>query len=234
MWRDPPTSKEQTENSPLMYQDPNPRAPFFSSIWRTFTTTPLAKRSEQTLEKRKDTTTTVFSTVTEALTIHINQTVYTTLTTEVFYTHNITIFQPTTITQNQTMTTTTPRTVSVPVTTTVSMTAPSTYTTTPTNPTSLHLQPSAAANSQSSVVTSEQHHGLSTKGILAIVFGVLGFLVLLLAVLWGIRWFLQKYRHERVERKRLQTEANELPVMRTGDEEGGAGKERGKSIFAIE
>lgn len=55
--------------------------------------------------------------------------------------------------------------------------------------------------------------------------------MLLVAVLWGIRWFLQKYRHERVERKRLQTEANELPVMKTGDGEGEMGEmgERGGS-----
>jgi len=127
------------------------------------------------------------------------------------------------------MTFTTPLTLSVPVTTTLSMTVPST-TTSHAPSTSSHIAPSAAANSQIPVVTSEQHHGLSTRWILAIVFGILGFLVLLVAVLWGIRWFLQKYRHERVERKRLQTEANELPVMITGED--GSGKERGG--FAVE
>jgi hypothetical protein len=181
------------------------------------------------LEKRKDKTITITNTdtVTEQLTIYHNQTVFSTLTTEVYFTRNITSFVPTTITQN--MTFTTPLTLSVPVTTTLSMTVPST-TTSHAPSTSSHIAPSAAANSQIPVVTSEQHHGLSTRWILAIVFGILGFLVLLVAVLWGIRWFLQKYRHERVERKRLQTEANELPVMITGED--GSGKERGG--FAVE
>lgn len=234
MWRDPPTSELQSENTQLLIRESNPRAPFFSSIWRSFTAQPPAKRSEQELQKRKDDKTITITntdTITEQLTIYHNQTVYTTLTTEVFFTRNITSFVPTTITQNMTLTSS--LTVSVPVTTTLSMTVPST-TTSHETPTSSHNAPNAAANSQSPVVASEQHHNLSTRWILAIVFGILGFLVLLFAVLWGIRWFLQKYRHERVERKRLQTEANELPVMKMVD--GGGGKESGGNGggFAVE
>ncbi len=119
------------------------------------------------------------------------------------------------------MTVTTALTVSVPVTTTLSMTVPPTTTSNAT-PTSAHN----AAISQTPLVATEQDHAaLSTRWILAIVFGALGFLGLAAAVLWGVRWWLMKYRRERVLRKRLQTEANEMPVLGMGKEGGGGAGE---------
>jgi len=183
-----------------------------SSFWRSFVLgNPSTKRSSH-LEKRKDKTVTITETQQQTdtvfSTIFINRTITSHLMTTIWSTRDITHTQPITITHNMTATT--------------SLSASDT--TPPSATKSRLLSPTKAEASQtatpavSPVPTSKPH--LSTVAILGIVFGVLALVGLLIAGLFIVRRFYRMYRRERVLRKQLQTEGNELPVMKTGDDAG--------------
>ena len=192
---------------------------FLSSFWRSFVVgNPTTKRSSY-LEKRKDKTETVTETeqITNTVfsTIFINQTITSHLLTTIWSTRDITHTQSITFTHNMTMTT------SIPASEPTNLSASKT----------VHLSPTKAEVSETAApsatpVVAPKHH-LSTLATVGIVFGVLALLGLLVAVLFLVRRFYRMYRRERVLRKQLQTEGNELPVMKTGDDAGVGHKEFG-------
>ncbi|KAL9131117.1 MAG: hypothetical protein Q9217_000879 [Psora testacea] len=81
-------------------------------------------------------------------------------------------------------------------------------------PTPATLAPAASGSSDSpSVSTASRKHALPATTILAIVLGALAFVGLLLAALLFARRMYRMYRQQRVLRKQIQTEGNEMPVV---------------------
>ncbi|KAL6717831.1 hypothetical protein ACLMJK_003916 [Lecanora helva] len=170
------------------------------------------------LEKRKGDktitiTTTLAETITEKNTIFINQTITSHLATTIWSTRDVTHFIPTTIVHNMTLTTTTPMTISI------SAPAPNTDTRSSIKSTQAGENASGSSSSTPPAVAAQtQQHHLSTVAILGIVFGALALVGLLVAGLWLVRRFYRMYRRERVLRKQIQCEGNEMPGLKTGVE----------------
>lgn len=149
------------------------------------------------------------------VTIHVTSTIEYNFT--IFQRETVTIFSTELKTQTQTVTTT------QPTTHTQLIVMPSTIRTT-LIPTLGRIPPelSQISTTAGPVATAAlphpspsvaQHH-LSKSVISAIVVAAIAFMALLaLGAFFGVRKWLKKYRSERVLRKKMQTENNELPVL---------------------
>ena len=210
VWHGPAISSSPTVFVPQAQSERNPST-FLSSFWQSYVVgNPPIKRSPS-VEKRKDKTETVTETqkITESIfsTVFINQTITSHIQTTIWSTREVTFTQPITITHN--LTATAPVTPSPPVS--MSTTKAGFHV-----PTRAEVSETAAP---SATPVPTKHH-LSTGAIVGIVFGVLALLGLLIAGLFLVRRFYRMYRRERVLRKQLQTEGNEMPPMKTGENAG--------------
>lgn len=209
---------------------------------------PLASLIDAMVEKEKRAiTTTITSSFTDTIfiTSFINRTDTIWITIEKNFTIPVTVFEPTTITRNNTLTLTAPTIVPVTASSTVSEPASLAKVA----PELVVSQPSLSRASNAAMETrtvalpamnlpslqtptstpkpgAESQGHLPAAGITGIVAGTLAFLGLVLAVFLLVRRFYRMYRRERVLRKQIQTEGNEMPAMKTGrldtkDEEDG-------------
>lgn len=151
-------------------------------------------------------------------TVSVTETIFSTIELNVTVTQRNTIFVNTTIisTEFRTVTQT-----AEPVTHSQLIVIPSTVTTTFV-PTLSRVPPelSPVTATASPAVTSQPSpsaasgHQLSSSALTAIVIAAVAFLALLsLCAFFGIRKYLKKYRAERVLRKKVQTEGNEMPDL---------------------
>jgi len=204
---------------------------FARSFWRSYIVGVPPRKRSQPVEKR-GVTITITSSFTDSIfiTSFINQTITTFITVEQNFTIPTTFSVPTTMTRNNTVTVTAPTTVTnTPSPATLGRVAPNLVvsqapaSSATLNTISVVYQgatvqtmtiPQTASPTPPAQVESNEH--LSNGAIAGIVVGVLGFLGLLAAVFLLIRRFYRMYRRERVLRKQVQTEGNEMPAMRTG------------------
>ncbi len=151
-------------------------------------------------------------------TVSVTETIFSTIELNVTVTQRNTVFVNTTIISTELRTVTqTPK----PVTHSQLIVIPSTVTTT-FIPTLARIPPelspitataSPAVTSQPTPSAVSGHH-LSNSVVTAIVIAVVAFLALLsLVAFFGVRKWLKKYRSERVLRKKIQTEGNEMPDL---------------------
>ena len=156
-------------------------------------------------------------------TVSVTETITTTLAISVTVTEhqNVTVFTTILSTDTKTLT----ATVTQPVTHSKLIVVPSTVTTT-FNPTLGRVPPELSPITTSQAPVSPKptpsaapaEHHLSKSVISAIVIAVIVFLALVsFGAFLGVRKWLRKYRSERVLRKKVQTEGNELPVYSTTD-----------------
>lgn len=151
-------------------------------------------------------------------TVSVTETIFSTIELNVTVTQHNTVFVNTTIisTELRTVTQT-----AKPVTHSQLIVIPSTVTTTfiptlgrmPPQLSPITATASPAVTSQPTPSAVSGHH-LSKSVVTAIVIAVVAFLALLsLVAFFGVRKWLKKYRSERVLRKKIQTEGNEMPDL---------------------
>lgn len=151
-------------------------------------------------------------------TVSVTETIFSTIEVNVTVTQHNTVFVNTTIisTELRTVTQT-----AKPITHSQLIVIPSTVTTTfiptlgrvPPELSPVTATASPAVTSQPSPSAVSGHH-LSKSVVTAIVIAVVAFLALLsLIAFFGVRKWLKKYRSERVLRKKIQTEGNEMPNL---------------------
>lgn len=151
-------------------------------------------------------------------TVSVTETIFSTIEVNVTVTQHNTVFVNTTIisTELRTVTQT-----AKPITHSQLIVIPSTVTTTfiptlgrvPPELSPITATASPAVTSQPTPSAVSGHH-LSKSVVTAIVIAVVAFLALLsLIAFFGVRKWLKKYRSERVLRKKIQTEGNEMPNL---------------------
>lgn len=216
IWRE----NQDMNDSPLTEADSTP--PFWQRNFMSRALPqcqPMQERDDSFLEKRKDKTVTITAKdtvfITSTFFLNTTITIQTTIISTVTSTQNQTITQqiismiPTSVIRSVTATNDVTKSVPLSISATAKASLPLKAAGT--------SSPSASATAKPVVAVSQHQKALSPGAIAGIVLGVLGFLALLVGILFLVRRFYRMYRKERVMRKQLQTEGNEMPAMQTGD-----------------